>query len=163
MSLKGMKQFALVFALFCSQSYAGTVIGVADGDTLTVLSEGHPVKVRLANIDAPEKKQPFGARSKQSLSDLCFGRDATLDSDKKDRYGRTVAVVHCGTVNANVAQVRRGMAWVYPDYNHDVSLPAVEAAARSSRVGLWSDPEPMEPWLFRKERKSRGSLQGKAN
>ncbi|MTW09143.1 nuclease [Pseudoduganella eburnea] len=153
-----MKRLALMFALVCTQSNAATVIGISDGDTLTVLSSGHPVKVRLANIDAPEKKQPFGARSKQSLSDLCFGREATLDSGKKDRYGRTVAVVHCGGVNANVAQVRRGMAWVYPQYNHDPSLPALETAARSSRVGLWSDPEPMEPWLFRKER--RGQTKG---
>lgn len=158
-----MKHFALVLALLCNQSHAGTVIGVSDGDTLTVLNDGRPVKVRLANIDAPEKKQPFGARSKQSLSDICFGRDATLDSGKKDRYGRTVAVVHCGTMNANVAQVRKGMAWVYPQYNHDPSLPALELAARSSRVGLWSDPDPLEPWLFRKERKSKGSLQAKAN
>ncbi|SFF85631.1 micrococcal nuclease [Duganella sp. CF458] len=130
---------------------------MADGDTLTVLSKGRPVKVRLANIDAPEKKQPYGARSKQSLSDLCFGRDATLASGKQDRYGRTVAVVHCGDVNANVAQVRKGMAWVYPQYNHDPSLPAVEAAARHSRVGLWSERDPLEPWLFRKERKARSS------
>lgn len=150
-----MKKLALMLALVCTQSNAATVIGISDGDTLTVLSNGHPLKVRLANIDAPEKKQPFGARSKQSLSDLCFGREATLDSDKKDRYGRTVAVVHCGGINANVAQVRRGMAWVYPQYNHDASLPALETAARSSRVGLWSDPEPMEPWLFRKERKGQ--------
>lgn len=148
-----MKKLALMFALVCTQTNAATVIGISDGDTLTVMSKGHPLKVRLANIDAPEKKQPFGARSKQSLSDLCFGREATLDLDKKDRYGRTVAVVHCGGVNANVAQVRRGMAWVYPQYNHDPSLPAIETAARSSRVGLWSDPEPMEPWLFRKERR----------
>lgn len=158
-----MKKFALALALVCTQTTAATVIGISDGDTLTVLSNGHPMKVRLANIDAPEKKQPFGARSKQSLSDLCFGREATLDSDKKDRYGRTVAVVHCGAVNANVAQVRKGMAWVYPQYNHDPSLPAVELAARSSRVGLWSDPEPVEPWLFRKERKSKASLQTHAN
>jgi len=154
-----MKRLALILALVCTQSRAATVVGISDGDTLTVLDNGHPVKVRLANIDAPEKKQPFGAKSKQSLSDLCFGRDATLDSDKHDRYGRTVAVVHCGTVNANVAQVRRGMAWVYPQYNHDPSLPAVEAAARSSRVGLWSGREPQEPWLFRKERR----LQAKSN
>lgn len=161
--MKTIKPLALVLAICCSPTFAGTVIGVSDGDTLTVLNAGRPVKVRLANIDAPEKKQPFGARSKQSLSDLCFGREATLDSDKQDRYGRTVAVVHCGSVNANVAQVRRGMAWVYPQYNHDPSLPAIESAARSSKVGLWSDPEPVEPWLFRKERKSRSALQAKAN
>lgn len=151
-----MKKLALLLALTCAQSHAVPVIGVADGDTLTVLSKGRPVKVRLANIDAPEKRQAFGARSKQSLSDLCFGRDATLKAATRDRYGRTVAVVHCDAVNVNVAQVSRGMAWVYRQYNRDASLPAIEAMARLSRVGLWSEQRPLEPWLFRKERKARG-------
>lgn len=158
-----MKKVVLLFALFSPLLHAAQVIGVTDGDTLTVLSQGHPVKVRLANIDAPEKKQPFGARSKQSLSELCFGREATIDAANHDRYGRTVAVVHCGPVNVNVAQVRRGMAWVYPQYNRDPSLPAVEAAARASRVGLWSGPDPLEPWLFRRERKGKGALHAQAN
>ncbi|WP_154668209.1 thermonuclease family protein [Pseudoduganella violaceinigra] len=145
----------MILALICKQSCADPVIGVSDGDTLTVLSGGQPVKVRLANIDAPEKKQPYGARSKQSLSDMCFGRDATLASTNKDRYGRTVAVVHCGAVNVNVAQVRKGMAWVYPQYNHDASLPAVEAEARGAHVGLWAERNPLEPWVYRKERKAK--------
>jgi micrococcal nuclease len=149
-----MKKIVLSLALICTQAPAATVIGVADGDTLTVLSKGRPLKVRLANIDAPEKKQPFGARSKQSLSDLCYGRDATIQSSNKDRYGRTVAVVHCDAVNVNVAQVSRGMAWVYRQYNHDATLPAVEATARLSRVGLWSEARPLEPWVYRKERKA---------
>ena len=142
--------------------HAAPVIGVSDGDTLTVLSRGRPVKVRLANIDAPEKQQAFGTRSKQSLSELCFGRDATLKSSNKDRYGRTVAVVHCGDVNVNVAQVSRGMAWVYRQYNRDASLPAVEAMARLSRSGLWSDPDPLAPWQFRSARKA-GRLHAAAN
>ena len=152
-----MKRLVLILALSCAQAPAATVIGVSDGDTLTVLNKGRPVKVRLANIDAPEKQQPFGARSKQSLSELCYGRDATIKSSNKDRYGRTVAVVHCGDVNVNVAQVSRGMAWVYRQYNHDASLPAVEAVARLSRTGLWSDPMPLEPWLVRRDRKARGN------
>lgn len=155
---ESMKKLALVLALVCTQSHAVTVIGVSDGDTLTVMNKGRPMKVRLANIDAPEKQQAFGARSKQSLSELCFGRDAKLDGAKKDRYGRTVAVVHCDAINANVAQVRNGMAWVYRQYNHDAALPAIEAMARLSRVGLWSDRSPQEPWLFRKERKGRASF-----
>jgi micrococcal nuclease len=155
-----MHRLALILALACAQAPAATVIGVSDGDTLTVLSKGRPVKVRLANIDAPEKQQPFGARSKQSLSDLCYGRDASLESTSKDRYGRTVAVVHCGDVNANVAQVSRGMAWVYRQYNRDASLPALEAMARLSRSGLWSDPAPVEPWRFRRERTARSAYHG---
>ncbi|WP_342117309.1 thermonuclease family protein [Pseudoduganella sp. OTU4001] len=152
-----MKKLVLALALACTNASAATVIGVSDGDTLTVLNKGRPLKVRLANIDAPEKAQPYGARSKQALSELCFGRNATLDGAKKDRYGRTVAVVHCDAINANVAQVRNGMAWVYTQYNHDAALPAIEAMARFARVGLWSERRPQEPWLFRKERKSRNS------
>jgi len=148
------KGFALILALLCSRAYAGLVIGVADGDTLTVLSEGRQVKVRLANIDAPEKKQAFGARSKQSLAAMCFGRNAVLDGATRDKYGRTVAVVHCGGVNANAAQVRNGMAWVYRQYNRDLALLDIEASARTSRVGLWSEPRPLEPWVYRKRRKA---------
>jgi micrococcal nuclease len=150
-----LRKLALILALVGTQSSAATVIGVSDGDTLTVLDKGRPVKVRLANIDAPEKQQAFGARSKQSLSELCFGRDATLKSSARDRYGRTVAVVHCDKVNANVAQVSKGMAWVYRQYNRDAALPAIETMARLSRAGLWAEPRPLEPWLFRKQRKAK--------
>ena len=149
-----------MFALLCPLAHADQVIGVADGDTLTVLRKGRPVKVRLANIDAPEKQQAFGARSKQSLSELCFGRDATFKSSARDRYGRTVAVVHCDNVNANVAQVSKGMAWVYRQYNRDTALPAIEAMARLSRAGLWAEPRPLEPWLFRKQRKAKAGDRG---
>lgn len=152
-----MKRVALILALVCTQSHADPVIGVSDGDTLTVLKDGRQVRVRLANIDAPEKKQPFGTRSKQALALMCFGRNAVLDGAEQDRYGRTVAVVHCGGVNANVAQVRNGMAWVYRQYNHDAGLPGVEALARSSRLGLWADARPLEPWLYRKGRKAQGA------
>lgn len=157
-----MKRFALLFALVCAQAHADQVVGVADGDTLTVLRNGKQVKVRLANIDAPEKKQPFGTRSKQALSLLCFGRNAVLDAGETDRYGRMVAVVHCGGVNANAAQVRNGMAWVYRQYNHDIGLIGIEASARASRTGLWADANPQEPWLYRKSRKSHGATLSRA-
>lgn len=125
------------------------MIGIQDGDTLTVLRAGRPLKVRLADIDAPEKKQPFGARSKQSLSDLCFHRDAELDIRTIDKYGRTVARVHCDGVDANLAQVERGFAWVYTQYNKDSSLPAVQERAKSAHAGLWADRNPVPPWEFR--------------
>lgn len=75
-------------------SHAHKVVGIADGDTLTLLVDGRPLKIRLANIDAPEKAQAYGQRSKQSLSKLCWGKDATYDAQDVDQYGRTVAIVY---------------------------------------------------------------------
>jgi micrococcal nuclease len=86
---------------------AAPVIGISDGDTLTVLEDNRQVKIRLANIDAPEKAQAFGQRSKESLSDLCYRKDAAYQVQDIDRYGRTVAVVTCVGVEGNWAQVER--------------------------------------------------------
>lgn len=130
---------------------AGRVVGVMDGDTIAVLTSGRvQVKVRLAEIDAPEKAQPFGAKSKQSLSDLCFDKTATLTSLGEDRYKRTLARVTCAGVDANAEQVQRGMAWVYRQYApKDSPLYAVENEARAARRGLWVDPSPTAPWEWR--------------
>ena len=129
--------------------FTGKVVAVADGDTITVLHERVQVKVRLTEIDAPEKKQAFGNRSKQSLSDLCFGKTATLADKGKDRYGRTLARVTCDGVDANAEQVKRGMAWVYDRYVTDKGLYAVQDVARAGRLGLWHDEHPVPPWEWR--------------
>lgn len=136
-------------------AHAYQVIGIADGDTLTLLVDRTPLKIRLANIDAPEKRQAFGQRSKQSLSDLCYGKDATYQAQTIDKYRRTVAVVTCGGIEANRTQVERGFAWVYPKYNKDSTLPAVEDAARAGRRGLWVDKEQLPPWEWRKALKAK--------
>lgn len=134
-----------------SEEIVGRVVGVADGDTLTILVNGHKqIKVRLAEIDAPEKSQPFGQRSKQSLSDLCFGKSVALQKTDTDRYGRTVAKVYCDGIDANAEQIRAGLAWAYRKYLHDQSLLVLENEARAARRGLWSDGEPVPPWEFRK-------------
>lgn len=138
-----------VVAVFCSQAYANKVIGVLDGDTIDVLENGKSLRIRLANIDAPEKSQPFGQASKKSLSDLCYGKDATYIPGTIDRYGRTVAVIKCDGIEANMTQVVRGLAWVYEHYNKDVRLPALEKIARANRTGLWHDNAPTPPWEYR--------------
>lgn len=130
------------------------VVAIADGDTLTVRC-GEPgayeqVKIRLAEIDAPEKNQAFGQRSKQHLSDLCFQQQATITPRTKDRYGRTVARVQCQGEDANAAMVKDGMAWAYTKYLTDPEIKRMEVQARAGRVGLWADAEPMPPWEFRK-------------
>lgn len=147
-----MMPWFLIGAIFPVYVLAAPVVGISDGDTLTVLDDRRQVKIRLANIDAPEKAQPFGQRSKESLSDLCYQKDANYQVQDIDRYGRTVAVVTCAGVEANRAQIERGMAWVYPKYNKDRSLPAVEAAARTASIGLWRDPSPIPPWDFRRNK-----------
>lgn len=135
---------------------AGKVIGVLDGDTIDVLdSSKHPHRIRLAGIDAPEKAQPFGQRSKQNLSGLVFGKQVEVDGGKTDRYGRTVGKVSVDGVDANLAQVKAGFAWHYKQYASEQSATdqalysAAEAGARVSGAGLWQDPKPQAPWDWR--------------
>lgn len=126
------------------------MVGIQDGDTLTLLVDGGQIRVRLADIDAPETKQPWGSRSRQSLAQLCQGKAAAALPLSRDRYGRTVARVACAGHDAGAHQVRVGMAWVFPRYAPaDSPLYALEAAARASRTGLWSDPSPIPPWDWR--------------
>lgn len=132
------------------------IVGVSDSETLTArcptTDAAHPyqqVKVRLAEIDAPEKGQPSGRRSKQHMSHLCYRAEASIRQTTRDRYGRTVARVTCRGLDANLEQVRAGMAWAYTKYQTDAAFPRAEQQARRARVGLWSDRNPVPPWEFR--------------
>ena len=130
------------------------VVGVADGDTLTVLCNGSKqVKIRLSEIDAPEKRQPFGNRSKKSLSVMCLQKKAKIKPQTKDRYGRTVARVICDGIDANEEQIKRGMAWVYDKYVRDHNLYSIQDKARASKIGLWADNKPIKPWKYRRANK----------
>lgn len=117
----------------------GRVVGVSDGDTVTVLdADRRQHKIRLLGVDAPEKDQDFGERSKQSLSDLVFGKDVTVEYEKKDRYGRTLGKVIIGGRSANLEQVRAGLAWFYRHYADDVpeaDRTALDGAEREARQG----------------------------
>jgi endonuclease YncB( thermonuclease family) len=137
-----------IAALFC------LVVGVTDGDTLKVRC-GSPgafeqVTVRLAEIDAPERRQPYGERSRQTLADLCFQVDVMVRPTTKDRYGRTIARVECRGTDASSNQVQTGMAWAYTKYLTDPEIQRLEAAARAIQIGLWADAEPIAPWEWRK-------------
>ncbi|HEP9428521.1 TPA: thermonuclease family protein [Pseudomonas aeruginosa] len=141
---------ALLFA--ASTAYAdiaGRVVGVIDGDTLDVLVDKRPVRVRLAQIDAPEKRQAFGTRARQALSSLAFRQDVTVIEAGPDRYGRTVGTVYVGAVNVNNELVRQGMAWAYRRYVTDPAVIQIEAEARREKRGLWVDPSPVPPWEYR--------------
>lgn len=134
-----------------SALFLATVISISDGDTLVVLKEDkQQVKIRLAEVDAPEKSQPFGTKSRQSLSEICFGKRAKVTPRVKDRYGRTVAHVNCDGIDANAEQVSRGMAWVYRRYARDHDLFILEHEAKRFKRGLWADKSPTPPWQWRK-------------
>jgi endonuclease YncB( thermonuclease family) len=150
-----MKKLALALALLTSlpafsAEWTGTVVGISDGDTLTVLNENkRQVKIRLAEIDAPESKQAFGTQSKKSLSDICFKKPVIVDDHGTDRYKRTLGRIKCDGIDANAEQVRRGMAWAYKQYLTDQAIGALEDTARASKTGLWADESPTPPWEFR--------------
>lgn len=149
----------MAFVAFDAQpaSASGRVVSIQDGDTLTVLVSQKQIKVRLLYIDALERKQPFGTRSRQSLAELCAGKDARIAEQGKDRYGRTLGRVACAGVDANAGQVRGGMAWVFERYApKDSPLYAVQAEARAARRGLWQDARPMPPWEWRAQRETKG-------
>jgi endonuclease YncB( thermonuclease family) len=129
----------------------GKVVRVSDGDTLVVLREKTQIRVRLAEIDAPEKGQPFGSRSREHLASLCAGVDAQIVEQGKDRYGRILGRVYCNGVDANAAQVRTGLAWVYDQYATDQGLYWLQDAARRARIGLWSEANPLPPWVWRRK------------
>ena len=140
---------------------SGQVVGVSDGDTVTVLDAAkNQHKIRLAGIDAPEKKQAFGMRSKQSLSDLVFDKQVTVETDKKDKYRREIGKILLSTgQDVNLEQVTRGFAWNYKAYEKE--QPAndrklydfAEKEARAGRRGLWADAEPVPPWEFRHKKR----------
>ena len=135
---------------YAGSAFEGQVVGVADGDTITVRTEGNKqIKVRLAEIDAPEKSQAFGQRSKQSLSDMVFGKTVRVEQQDVDRYGRVVGRIFVGGSDVNAEQVRQGMAWVYRQYARDARLLKLEQEARDVKRGLWSDLNPMPPWEYR--------------
>lgn len=149
----------LVLALACTayaETVTGRVVGVADGDTITVLdADKVQHKIRLAGIDAPEKKQAFGNRSKESLSDLVYDKTVNVETEKRDRYGRQVGKVLVNGQDVNLVQVERGMAWFYRQYQREQSpndrrlYEAAEDAAKAGKRGLWRDAEPVPPWDFR--------------
>lgn len=146
--------------IVASESFSGRVVGVSDGDTITILHvDGErktPRKIRIMGIDAPESKQAYGNRAKQAMSDLVFGKDAHANCPTVDRYGRDVCKVIVNGVDVGLALIQQGLAWHFKKYQRsqpkaDRAVYAnAEDAAREKRVGLWCDPDPIPPWNWRK-------------
>ena len=155
--------FATIFLLLSFNLQAATlqgkVVNVADGDTLTVLDDQKTQhKIRLQGIDAPEKSQPFGQKSKQSLNQMVHSQIVTVEFQKKDKYGRTVGKVLLNGTDVCLEQIKLGMAWHYKQYqseqpkeDRDIYAQA-ELTARTQAVGLWKDKSPTPPWEFRRQR-----------
>ena len=155
------KLYALAMLLIsCGLSAAtinGKVLGVADGDTITVLEANNTQhKIRLQGIDAPEKAQAFGQKSKQSLHQLVHSKQVTVEFQKKDKYGRTVGKVVYNGTDVCLEQIKLGMAWHYKQYESEQSkedreiYAQAELSARAYAIGLWKDKQPSPPWEFRK-------------
>jgi endonuclease YncB( thermonuclease family) len=149
------------------ESLEGRVVHVQDGDTLTVLvvkvQVKEQVKVRLVEIDAPESRQAFGNRSRESLAAMCAGKTARVEWTTKDRFKRTLGRVWCDGIDANAEQVKRGMAWVFDRYVTDQSLYQVQDGARSAKLGLWADASPTPPWEWRRQQREEAKASKSAS
>ena len=144
----------IAFHVHATGLLSGKIVGITGGDTVTLLTvDNWQVKIRLAEIDTPERKQPCGSRSKQALSDLVFGKQVTAKVVTVDRYGRNVARLYVDGLDVNREMIRLGAAWVYREYNTDKSLLDIEAEARAAKRGLWSLPEAdqVPPWEWRQK------------
>jgi micrococcal nuclease len=120
-----------------------------DGDTLHLQNGDKKLVVRLAQIDAPERGQPYWRVSRDRVRALCINQQVSIEPVDVDRYGRLVAEVRCGRYALNFTLVEEGLAWCYPKYLKDVSCIVFERAARESRLGLWQDSQPIAPWDWR--------------
>lgn len=133
-----------------AEIFSAKVIVVMDGDTVMVLRDGQKIKIRLANIDAPEKDQPYGMQARQSLLELVGKRQIQVTTQAVDQYGRTVGLISLDRLNVNEEQVRRGMAWEYSHYHSDRAYIVLQSEAQQARRGLWQQTSPQPPWQWRK-------------
>jgi len=132
----------------------GRVVKIADGDTLTIVVDDRQEKIRLSDIDTPERRQPYGTRAKQALADLTFGKTITVLTTTRDRYGRVIGHITVDGLDVNAELVRLGYAWVYRRYSKDAELLRLEEIARTEGFGLWADSNPIPPWEWRRGRRS---------
>ena len=156
--------FTILFILFLFAPHvhaeniiSGKVVGVSDGDTITVLQDRTQYKIRLYGIDTPEKSQDFGTRAKQFTSDMVFGKDVRVVQKDMDGYGRVVGLVYVGETCVNEEIIKNGFAWVYKTYCKDKICREwlkSEDQARNSKIGLWSHPNPVPPWEYRHPNKA---------
>ncbi|MBU6482057.1 MAG: thermonuclease family protein [Nitrospirae bacterium] len=155
LSIATLGFFISPFSTVLASDFSGKVVGIIDGDTIEVLHNQYPERVRLNGIDCPEKGQAYGKRAKQAASELVFGKQVRLQIHGKDKYGRTIAdVLLPDGTNVNHSLVKDGWCWWYPKHAPDnVILAELQRRARRSGLGLWTDPAPIPPWEWQKQRK----------
>lgn len=133
----------------------GEVVKVADGDTFTLKTyKNEQIKIRLYGIDAPEKGQDFGSKSRQFLKDLCHTKEVTVHDMGTDQYGRTLGIAFIGDLNINEEMVRNGLAWHYDYFADDPRLAALEKEARKKKLNIWSMKNPVSPYEYRKSKRN---------
>ena len=149
--------FSLAFSSisFADESYKAKIVGVTDGDTVKVVAFGEQIKVRLAGIDCPERKQPWGRKATEAVKSMVSGQSVVIEKLTVDRYGRTIARVFVDGVNVNRALVEGGHCWVYPRYATDSELFRLHDEAKAAHRGLWGLPESerVAPWEWRKRKR----------
>lgn len=137
--------FIFSWPVLCADIH-GRVVRVLDGDTIEVMDSRKAVRIRLINIDAPEKKQDYGRWSTDMMKSLVAGKTVTVTYFQRDRYGRILGQVYAPDgMNVNQFMVRAGAAWVYEQYNTDPVLPVLQNEARQQKRGLWSDADRFPP------------------
>jgi endonuclease YncB( thermonuclease family) len=156
-----MKTIQIILCIFLTQNgfaedLTGKVVSIADGDTVTILDNNQQTKIRLAEIDTPEKNQPYGQKAKKALSDFIFGKTVRIEVDTIDRYGRTIGTIFLNDLNINKEMVKAGHAWVYVRYAKDKTLFDLEKNAKENQLGLWALPEGerIAPWQWRRGKRS---------
>jgi len=149
----------LIFSIcLYSLELVGKVVAVADGDTITLLTkENKQYKIRLNDIDAPEKKQAFGNKSKENLSNYVFGKNVRVEYKKSDRYKRILGTIYLNDLDINLQQVKDGFAWHYKQYSKKKHYAEAEDLAQKDKKGLWAEKNPQAPWEFRKNKKKKSS------
>ena len=148
-------RLALIALVLSSRSavaeerFTGKVVGVTDGETISVMRDGRAVTVRLDGIDYPERGQDLGQQAKQFTSEAIFAKEVTVEVRDVDRYGRLVARVSTDRADLSLAIVRAGLAWHYKQYSSDPALARAETDARARKVSLWAHANPIPPWDYR--------------
>lgn len=134
----------------------GKVVSVADGDTVTILTDNdEQIRIRFYGIDAPEKGQDYGNKARLFLNELCYGKMVKVEKKGVDQYGRVLGVVYVKDLNLNQEMVRNGLAWYYDHYVEDSYLGELEKEARKQKLNIWSMKNPVSPHEFRKAKREK--------
>ena len=145
--------FSLAPSVVYAQKFTVKVVGISDGDTFTAINRDNlQLKIRVYGIDAPERGQDFGERAKQALSDYVFGQEVTIDVQKTDGWGRYISYVYTSDGrDVSLLMLKDGMAWHFKKYDSTKEYAEAEEQAKRKKAGLWSVPNPVAPWDYRKK------------